>query len=225
MRSERVARRRVLIAVTAVTAACIVALLRLGVAGYGLTSSPPRSAVRHDAIAVTEKPAPATELATTSAAAGLPSTDDPVRYARAVTVALLTWDTATGLDVADHGWPVIADADPSGLETPSLAGDVARYLPDPQVWQQLRGYATAQTVTIQAAFVPDSWDAIAATAQGLRDGTVAVTVEATRHRAGVWQGQPATSDHPLAFTVFLGCPPAFHRCHTLRLSAPDRWLR
>jgi hypothetical protein len=35
----------------------------------------------------------------------------------------------------------------------------------------------------------------------LREGTAAVTVEATRHRAGEWFDRPATADHPITFII------------------------
>ncbi|MBN9373959.1 MAG: hypothetical protein J0I40_00920, partial [Cellulomonas sp.] len=52
----------------------------------------------------------------------------------------------------------------------------------------------------------------------LRDGLIAYTIAGTRHRAGVWFDRPVTSEHPVAFTVFLSCPPASEHCALLRLS-------
>ena len=43
----------------------------------------------------------------------------------------------------------------------------------------------------------------------LPKGATAVTIEGTRHRAGVWNGQPVTSEHPVAFTVFVVCAPTY----------------
>lgn len=151
----------------------------------------------------------------------LPHTGDPVVYARAVAEILLAWDTMAVLTPADHAQRILDDADPAGLETPALASDVAGYLPTYATWQQLRHHQTSQSVTINDANVPASWNNIVTSPAGerhLRAGTVAVTIEATRHRAGVWLDQPVAADHPTAFTVFLACPPAFDRCHTLRLS-------
>src|SRR5680860_259466 len=122
----------------------------------------------------------------------------------------------SGLTPDDHARHVLDDADPAGRETPALAGDVANYPPTLEVWQQLRQHATAQAVTISDAYIPEIWDDIATStgAEHLRPGTIAVTIEATRHRTGVWFDEPAEADHPTVFTVFLACQPAFGRCHT-----------
>ena len=222
------ARRRHLLAL-AVGMVCA-GLIGAGVYGLAAGSPDPApSAPSPDTDAGTDPP-PGSRRRSPSATAAplydelpaLPHSSDPVLYARAVARTLLAWDTMSGLTPVDHARPVLADADPAGLETPGLAADVATYLPTVKVWQQLRGYATSQWVTIDAAFVPDSWDDIATSAaQQLHDGTVAVTIEATRHRTGVWFDEPAAADHPTAFTVFVACPPAFLRCHTLRLSQLD----
>ena len=220
-------RHRLVVAVGAVCAG----LVGAGVYGLAVGSPDPApSSISPDTDAGTEPP-PGSRRRSPSATAApagdelpaLPHTTDPVVYARAVAKTLLVWDTMSGLTPADHARPVLADADPAGLETPGLAADVATYLPTVEVWQQLRDYATSQSVTIDAAFVPDSWDDIAASAaaEQLRDGTLAVTIEATRHRTGVWLDEPAAVDHPVTFTVFVACPPAFVRCHTLRLSQLD----
>ena len=231
MVSDPLSRRRLVLAVS--VGAVLVALIAVGI--YGLAVGPPEPpstspSGETDMDAATSSH-PATEPPSTATATAppgnhlpaLPRSDDPVAYARAVAEVLLAWDTMSTLTPDDHAQQVLADADPAGRETPALAGDVANYLPTVEVWQQLRDQQTLQAVTIDAAYVPDSWDDIAASpgAEHLRPGTVAVTIEATRHRAGVWFDEPATADHPVAFTVFLACPPAFDRCHTLRLSRPD----
>ena len=59
----------------------------------------------------------------------------------------------------------------------------------------------------------------------LAAGTTAVTIEGTRQRAGVWNGQPVASEHPVAFTVFVVCAPTYSTCHLLRLSQLDNPLR
>ena len=41
----------------------------------------------------------------------------------------------------------------------------------------------------------------------------------------VWNGQPVTSEHPVAFTVFVVCAPTYPTCHLLRLSQLDNPLR
>ena len=69
-------------------------------------------------------------------------------------------------------------------------------------------------------------DAVAQAQPGqIAPGTTAVTIEGTRHRSGVWNGQPVTSEHPVSFTVFVVCPPTYPTCHVLRLSQLDNPLR
>lgn len=214
-----------------------VALTAVGVYGLALgapeTPSPSSTSGDAGADAGSSRPAAAPDSTSTTATASpgnrlpvLPRTDDPVVYARAVAEVLLAWDTMSALAPDDHARHVLEDADPAGRETPALASDVSSYLPTVEVWQQLRHHETVQAVTINAAHIPGSWDDIAASAgaEQLRPGTVAVTIEATRHRAGVWFDEPASADHPTAFTVFLACQPAFERCHTLRLSRLDEPL-
>lgn len=227
MSSESSSSRRLLIMV-AIGVVVLVTLIGVGI--YGLIVGPPDHH-RHDDPATTTTPSESTPDEPSRPVSWedlppLPATDDPVVYASAVAEALLTWDTMSGLAPVDYARPVIVDADPSGFETPGLVSDVANFVPTDAVWQELRHYSTRQSVTIDAAYVPDSWEAIVASASAseLREGTVAVTVEATRHRAGEWFDRPATSDHPITFTVFVVCEPTFERCHTLRLSLPDQPL-
>ncbi|MBS3939653.1 MAG: hypothetical protein KG028_01710 [Actinobacteria bacterium] len=220
--------RRLLVTIT-VGIGLAVLLVAVGI--YGLLTGPPPDTPQAPA----DEPGTAAEPEQTDRAPvvvsprpspGLPRTTDPLTYARAVAEALLTWDTMAVAGPAEHVRPVLADADPDRVETPGLAGDLARYLPQPDVWQQLRHHHTTQTATIHAVYIPDSWDSIATSesAGHLRDGTVAVTIEATRHRTGIWLDQPASADHPVTFTVFVACPPAFDRCHLLRLSQLDNPL-
>lgn len=54
---------------------------------------------------------------------------------------------------------------------------------------------------------------------------MAYTVEGTRHRTGVWFDEQVASEHPVAFTMFLSCPPATDRCVLLRVSQQDNPLR
>jgi hypothetical protein len=230
MRSDRSSRYRLVLVSTGLL---LVVLIAVGV--YGLLTGPPAtpspslSSVTGTDTGISSRPAAAPSSPASTAVppgdglSALPHTDDPVVYARAVAATLLAWDTMSTLAPDDHARHVLDDADPAGRETPGLAADVTNYLPTLEVWQQLRDHATAQSVTIVAASIPDSWDDIAASpsAEHLRPGTVAVTIEATRHRTGTWFDEPAEADHPVTFTVFLACPPAFDRCHTLRLSRPD----
>ena len=50
-------------------------------------------------------------------------------------------------------------------------------------------------------------------------------IEGTRHRTGTWSGEPVTSAHPVAFTVFVVCAPTYDTCYLLRLSQLDNPLR
>lgn len=68
-------------------------------------------------------------------------------------------------------------------------------------------------------------DAVDASDGQIADGTYAYTVEGTRHRSGVWYDDEVTSEHAVAFTVFVSCEPAFDRCHLLRPSGLDNPLR
>lgn len=202
----------------------LVVLVGLGV--YGLIARPHEN---------TPAPVPTTseQRPTAPAPSGppdltpLPRTNDPIRYARAVAEALFTWDTASGLGPADYGQVVLSDADPTGTETPGLASDIAGYYPASDAWRQLTGHATTQRLTIADAVVPDAWaDAVAQDRSGtLVEGMIAVTIDGARHRTGTVSGQEATSEHPVSFTVFLACEPAFESCHTLRLSELDNPLR
>ena len=204
----------------------VILLVLVGLGVYGLIDRPHEN---------TPAPAPTTseQRPTAPAPSGppdltaLPRTNDPIRYARAVAEALFTWDTASGLGPADYGQVVLSDADPTGTETPGLASDIAGYYPAPDAWRQLTGHATTQHLTIADAVVPDAWaDAVAQDRSGtLVEGMIAVTIDGTRHRTGTVSGQEATSEHPVSFTVFLACEPAFESCHTLRLSELDNPLR
>lgn len=156
----------------------------------------------------------------------LPHTGDPIAYAQAVAALLFDWDTSTGFLPADYTAPVLADADPSGEETPGLLADVATYVPTLEQWLDLGAMEVKQSLVIEDAFIPDSWAAAETQAHGhLRPGTTAVTVTGTRQRSGTWEGSAAESTSPVAFTVFVACTPSFPRCHVLRLSELDHPLR
>lgn len=158
--------------------------------------------------------------------ATLPKTGDPTRYATAVAAALFDWDSTSGLTPTDYTAPVLADADPSGEETPGLISDVAGYEPTTDQWQQLAGLYVAQHLEITSAVTPSMWPRAMAQAHGqLRPGTTAITITGTRQRTGMWYGEHAATSTPVSFTVFLACAPAFPRCHTLRLSALNDPLR
>jgi len=74
--------------------------------------------------------------------------------------------------------------------------------------------------------VPEQWhEAEAVGGDAILEGTIAYTVEGIRHREGVWYDDQVTSEHQVAFTIFLACEPAFDQCALLRLSILDQPLR
>lgn len=216
--------RQVLLLLAAVA---LLATVVIGVYGLvrgpgGETSPSLKSGAPDPAAVVTQSAAPVGDIRERS----LPHTTDPVAYARAVATWLFDWDTSSGYLPADYTADVLADADPSGEETPGLLDDVATYLPTTDQWLALGAMDVVQTIDITNASVPASWPAALAQAHGeLRPGTTAVTITGTRHRSGVWNGQPAASSYPVSFTVFVACAPAFDRCHVLRLSQLDNPLK
>lgn len=173
----------------------------------------------------TQTPAAAFSQAAARPAGRLPRTNDPIVYTTAVAEALLAWDTTTAPTPAAYATQVLDDADPRHIETGGLTADVLNYLPTAQAWQHLGDYQTRQSLTIEHARVPETWDDAAVTATGrVAESTIAVSIEGVVHREGVWNGQPVAADHDINFTVFVACAPAFDRCHTLRLSAPGKHL-
>ncbi|WP_122817723.1 hypothetical protein [Nocardioides pantholopis] len=141
-------------------------------------------------------------------------------------VLLFHWDTSTGWLPTDYAAAVLADTDPSGEETPGLLHDVATYLPTVEQWLDLGAMEVEQSIEIDDANVPGSWAAAVEQAHGhVRPGTTAVTITGSHYRSGVWNGEAAEASHPISFTVFVACQPAFERCHVLRRSQLDNPLR
>lgn len=157
----------------------------------------------------------------------VPASADPDRFARNVADAVFTWDTTTGLGPLDYTSVLLNTGDPSGAEQAGLASDIATYLPTQDAWAQLRKTSTTQHLTITHTGVPASWSTVLGQARPgqLAPGTTAITIDGTRHRTGTWNNHPVTSEHPVAFTVFLICAPTYPTCHLLRLSQPDNPLR
>ena len=218
-----ITRRQILLILFGVLA---VTILVVGI--YGLVRQPETETSAGDAVASVEvkhvevRGAEAKDVEDRS----LPHTDDPFDYARAVATSLFDWDTTSGLLPTDYTASVLADADPSGQETPGLLTDVATYLPTVEQWLDLATMEVTQSLVIEQAVIPASWTSALEQARGeLRPGTTAVTITGTRHRAGTWDGEPAETSYPVAFTVFVACPPAFERCRVLRLSQLDNPLR
>ena len=207
----------------------VLAITTIAVGIYGLVrqpDAPPSVSAIGEAASDVEEPV---DLATPVPVAvedrPLPHTTDPIRYAGAIAASLFDWDTTSGLLPTDYTAAVLADADPSGEETPGLLTDVATYLPSTEEWLDLATMDVSQSLTIDEAVVPESWAAAVDQARGqLRPGTTAVTITGTRHRKGMWDGEVAEISYDVAFTVFVACPPAFERCRVLRLSQLDNPL-
>lgn len=221
--SEPRTRRRL---IAALIAAVVVVLAGVGV--YGLITGPPS----HDndegetpgpVVTAPSDPAPTT----TPRLPVVRTSDDPQTFARNVATVLFEWDTASGFMPLDYTSVVLDVGDPTGQEQAGLASDIAAYLPSRDAWLELRQYATAQHLTIDNTFIPDSWTTAVEQAQAgqLAEGTVAVTIEGTRHRKGLWNDEPVTSEHAVAFTMFVVCGPTYETCHLLRLSQLDNPLQ
>lgn len=221
-------RRRLLIAATA---GALTLLILVGVGIYGLLRGPaapdPAPSPRPSSTAPSTPGDPAG-----SEPAPVPVHGGPEAFARNVAAALFTWDTASGYGPSDYA-QMLADV-AADAEADALAGDVRAHLPTGQAWAQLRQYATRQWLTIDEAFVPEAWEtAVEQAAPGqIPAGTVAFTIEGTRHREGIWGTEPVEASQSVAFTVFVVCtPPIPSRgvrsglCELLRLSQLDNPLR
>lgn len=226
--SEARSRPRLIVVLAALVAIVVVA----GIGVYGLVADPRTGDDHRGDDAGSARPEPITTSpggpapTTTPRLPTVDASDDPETFARTVAEALFTWDTASGLMPLDYTAVVLKVGDPSGAEQAGLASDVATYLPNRDAWIELRQYATRQHLSINTVYVPDAWDTAVEQAQPgqLADGTVAYTIEGTRHRSGVWNDEPVQSEHPVAFTVFLVCAPTYDTCHLLRLSELDNPL-
>ena len=215
----------------AVLAAAVTVLVLTGIGVYGLITGPPTS--NEPGSAEESRPGPVVTVpsdpvpARTSRLPVVRPSADPETFAGNVAMALFGWDTASGFMPLDYTSVVLRVGDPSGAEQAGLAADIATYLPSREAWIELRQYATAQHLTIDNVYVPDAWaDAVAQAQPGqLAEGTIAYTIEGTRHRHGVWNDETVTVEHPVAFTVFLVCAPTYNTCHLLRLSQLDNPLR
>ncbi|MFT4264104.1 MAG: hypothetical protein QM572_12030 [Nocardioides sp.] len=174
----------------------------------------------------------ASEGPTTRAAAppsavpsSLDGTDDPEGFARSAALAIFEWDTATMLRREDHIEQIVVAGDPAGESTAGLLSDLSGYVPTDAAWIDLAQYATRQWLTIDSLTTPAKWDvAVAQAGSALLPGTAAFTVRGVRHRTGTWDGAPISTEHRVAFTVFVVCGPTYPECHLLRLSILDKPL-
>ncbi|MDN5715703.1 MAG: hypothetical protein L0G89_00560 [Janibacter sp.] len=222
-------RRRLLIATIA---GGLVLLLLVGVGIYGLLRGP--------APDTDTTPADSPRSTVTSPPAGtagegpvaVPQQGGPEAFARAVAGALFVWDTTTGDGPMDYA-QMLADV-AADEEADALAGDVRAYLPSVEAWGQLRQYQTRQWLIVDTAVIPEAWDtAVAQAAPGqIPAGTVAYTIDGTRHRDGTLGTEPVEASRPVSFTVFIVCTPAVTNrgvtgttCELLRLSQLDNPLR
>lgn len=219
------ARRRLIVLIIA----GLLVLVLAGIGVYGLITGPEPRPDGPDggndpaptATAPSEDGHEAPELGPVAAS------DDPEEFARNVATAVFAWDTGSGFMPLDYQAVIVDVGDPSGTEQAGLATDVASYLPTREAWTDLRQYDTSQHLEISAASVPAAWeDALSQAEPGqIAEGTTAYTIEGTRHRRGVWNDEPVTSEHQVAFTVFVVCAPTYDTCHLLRLSELDNPLR
>jgi hypothetical protein len=195
----------------------------IGVGAYGLFLKPRLDPHPDTVVTPTATPLPAP---TPTPSRSAQPQRDPEVFAIQVSRLLFDWDThlTTPSAITET---LIGLADPTGNETAGLASDIRNYLPDAAVWAKLRDYQTSQRLDIATVTVPEAWEKAAAEAQpgSILPGTVAYTITGTRHRQGVWQDQPTTSDHEVTFTVFVTCAPSFPECHLMRLSQLDNPLR
>lgn len=209
-----------------VVGAAVLAVL-VGVGLYGLLLAPrsdpsPGNTAGDPPGASTSTPSP-----TSSTPPVVRESDDPETFARALAIALFTWDTATEFRPTDYAQVIVDVGDPSGNETAGLASDVRTYLPTADAWAQLRTMQTRQWLDINDVFVPDEWaTALEQAAEGqILPGTVAYTITGIRQREGIHGTEPVTSSHEVAFTVFITCEPTFDTCRALRISELDNPLR
>ena len=213
-------RRRLIIA------AIVGALLIAGVTAASLLHH--REAERPPAhpgvVMATSLPGP---LDTAPPAAPLGKLADPESFARRVAHALFDWDTTQIEARREAVEALVAVGDPTGGSTPGLATDIENYLPPSAAWADLQQYSTRQRIEISSMRMPTSWSQAKRQAgpDGLLPGTTAYTIHGTRHRGGTWEGRAVSSQHDVAFTVFIVCAPSYEDCRLLRLSRPDAPLR
>lgn len=217
--------RRKLIAII-VSGVILLALVAVG--GYGLLiGSDSGTAPVHRDPAPSSTASPRPETPSRPQVPMILPTTDPETFARRVAAALFTWDTGAGLMPLDYTSAILDVGDPSGTEQAGLAADIATYLPSRDAWVQLRQYSTTQHLTIDNIAVPEAWSEAVGQARPnqLPPGAIAYTIDGVRHRDGIWNDVPQVLTEPVAFTVFLACPPDGDHCYLLRLSQLGSPLR
>lgn len=171
----------------------------------------------------TDRPAASAPAHAATTGAAVVRTGDAEEFARAVATKIFTWDTRVDTGPAALVEPFLPMADPTGESTPGLIADLTNYLPSQEAWSDLRNYETRQWLTVNSVVVPAQWStALEQAGPGaMAPGTIAQTVHGVRHRSGVWEGELVTSEHEVAFTIFVVCGPSYPQCHLLRLSRLD----
>jgi hypothetical protein len=165
---------------------------------------------------------PSSEPIATPTSPPSPDAADPEAFARQVATTLFAWDTRTTSSPQSVTEHLVSVADPTGESSAGLVADIANYLPNSQIWIELRKYETRQWVEVASLEIPDLWATAEAQAgDGLLPGTTAFTIRGMRHREGVWEGEDVASEHNVAFTVFIVCAPTYPECRLLRLSRLD----
>lgn len=215
------ARRRRLV-VAAIVGVLLVAGVTLATLLHRSSAEPPTR--QPEVIWVTPTAGP---TAPPERAARLGKTTDPETFARLVGQTLFDWDTTrigVRQQIVDD---IAAVGDPSGESTPGLVADIESYLPPTAAWDELQRYSTRQRLEIRSMRVPTVWPEAQRQAgpEGFLRGTTAYTIHGIRHRSGTWEGRPVSSEHDVAFTVFIVCAPTYPECRLLRLSLPDVPLR
>lgn len=217
---DHLRRRRLIVAGVAIALLLIALVTYAGLVhrSHSPSASPTKGQAPVELTEVHEVPA-VTELAE------LRPTSDPETFARQVAEAVFAWDTSTLVSRTDHIEQLVEVADPTGESTPGLVSDLDNYLPTQDAWTELTQYETQQWLTVDSISTPTKWaEAQAQAGDELLPGTTALTIHGTRHRSGVWEGEPVSSEHDVAFTVFLVCAPSYPECHLLRLSMLDKPL-
>lgn len=224
LHTTRRTRRTLIILVATVSLAIILA--GIGIYGLIVGAGKPTEPSNPASSSATENPEPHRKPTSPARLPLISKTTDGEAFARSVAAALFTWDTGSKFLPLDYIEVILDVADPTGFEQSGLAADIAAYLPTQSAWAGLRSYATTQWLEVTAAYVPDAWsEALAQARPGqLPDGAIAYTVEGIRHRSGVWNGNPVTAEHPVAFTLIIACPSG-EPCYVLRLSQVNNPLR
>lgn len=214
-------RRRRLIVAGVATALLLIALMTYAVLVHRAHSPSATSTKAQAPVELTE----VREVPTVTELPELRPTSDPETFARQVAEAIFAWDTATLVSRTDHIEQLVEVADPTGESTPGLVSDLDNYLPMQDARVELTKYETEQWLTVDSVRTPTKWaEAQAQAGDELLPGTTALTIHGTRHRSGIWEGEPVSSEHDVAFTVFLVCAPSYPECHLLRLSMLDKPL-